>query len=51
LPLILVSGHWRPEEQAAAKALGVHELLHKPTGYPSLGRVLHRLLRADAHRR
>jgi PAS domain S-box-containing protein len=44
LPMILVSGHLRPEEQAAAQDLGVHELLHKPTSYHTIGRVLHRLL-------
>jgi PAS domain S-box-containing protein len=48
LPMILVSGHLRPEEQAAAQELGVHELLHKPTSYHTIGRVLHRLLSMQA---
>jgi PAS domain S-box-containing protein len=44
MPLILLSGYLRPEEQAAAQALGVHELLHKPTSYHLIGSVLYRLL-------
>jgi PAS domain S-box-containing protein len=48
LPLILISGHLRPEEQSAAQALGVNELLHKPTSYHTIGRVLHRLLGVQA---
>jgi PAS domain S-box-containing protein len=48
VPMILISGYLRPEERAAAEAIGVNELLHKPTSYHTIGRVLQRLLSGRA---
>jgi PAS domain S-box-containing protein len=44
VPIIMTSGYVRPEDQAAAEALGIHHVILKPSTADDLGRALDDLL-------
>jgi len=44
LPIVMTSGYVRPDQQEAARAAGVRELILKPDTADELGRVLERVL-------
>ncbi len=44
VPLVLISGYFKPEDVQAARELGVTELVLKPNSVEGLARVLHRVL-------
>ena len=46
LPIVLMSGHVRPELEAEARRVGIREVLLKPDTVEEMGRVLQDTLRA-----
>jgi CheY-like chemotaxis protein len=48
VPIVITSGFVRPEDVAAAKQLGIRDLILKPNTVEELGRVLDATLRAPA---
>jgi CheY-like chemotaxis protein len=46
VPIVMTSGFLRPEDVEAARALGIDELLLKPSSVEQWGQILHRSIRA-----
>jgi CheY-like chemotaxis protein len=47
LPIMLTSGYLRPQDEDAARRLGLRELIAKPATFDSLARAIHAALNRD----
>ena len=48
VPIVMTSGHVRPEDAEAAKQLGIRDVILKPNTVEELGNALHSLLNERA---